>query len=296
MRATLTRSLVLQLMIGVAAVVAILGSDPHAQSQASAGQPGVPAPGNDGWIQLFNGRNLDGWYTFLSKSGQNNDPAGLIRVDNGMIHILGNPVAPGAAEAGYLATNQEFSDYRLRLEYKWGMQRFPPRQEMKRDNGLLFHLVGPDRVWPTCMEFQIQETDVGDAIGVSGTRFTNYQVGNGLAPWPNPPNGVTAAPAPQRSAYKLGDFEIREGWNVVELIARGDRGAYIVNGRIINTVFKLERPDPLPAAPPLGTIQNVQSGADTRMIPLDRGKIAIEIEYAETWIRSIAIRPLNDND
>jgi hypothetical protein len=184
----------------------------------------------------------------------------------------------------------------LRLEFKWGTQRFPPRQEMKRDNGLLFHLVGPDRVWPTCMEFQIQETDVGDAIAVSGARFTNYQVGNGLAPWPNPPNTVTAAPAPQRSAYKLGDFENRDGWNVVELIARGDKGAYIVNGRIINTVFKLERPDPLPAAPPPGTVQNVQSGADTRMIPLDRGKIAIEIEYAETWFRSIAIRPLNDND
>jgi hypothetical protein len=167
---------------------------------------------------------------------------------------------------------------------------------MKRDNGLLFHLVGPDRVWPTCMEFQIQETDVGDAIGVSGARFTNYLVGNGLAPWPNPPNAVTAAPAPQRSAYKLGDFENRDGWNVLELIARGDKAAYIVNGRIINTVFKLERPDPLPPPPPPGTFQNVQSGADTRMSPLNRGKIAIEVEYAETWVRSIAIRPLNDNE
>lgn len=66
--------------------------------------------------------------------------------------------------------------------------------------------------------------------------------------------------------------------------------------RTNSSVFKLERPDPLPAAPPPGTIQNVQSGADTLMIPLDRGKIAIEIEDAETWIRSIAIRPLNDND
>ena len=294
MRATLTRSLLLQVMAAIACVMAILGNNPHAQSQTAAGWPGVSAPGNDGWIQLFNGRNLDGWYTFLSKSGKNNDPAQSIRVDNGMIHILGNPT--GAAEPGYLATNQEFSDYRLRLEYKWGTQRFPPRQEMKRDNGLLFHLVGPDRVWPTCMEFQIQETDVGDAIAVSGARFTNYLVGNGLASWPNPPNAVTAPPAPQRSAYKLGDFENRDGWNVLELIARGDKAAYIVNGRIINTVFKLERPDPLPPPPPPGTFQNAPSGANTRMSPLNRGKIAIEVEYAETWVRSIAIRPLNDNE
>jgi hypothetical protein len=32
------------------------------------------------------------------------------------------------------------------------------------------------------------------------------------------------------------------------------------------------------------------------MSPLNRGKIAIEVEYAETWVRSIAIRPLNDNE
>jgi hypothetical protein len=117
-----------------------------------------------------------------------------------------------------------------------------------------------------------------------------------LASWPNPPNAVTAPPAPQRSAYKLGDFENRDGWNVLELIARGDKAAYIVNGRIINTVFKLERPDPLPPPPPPGTFQNAPSGANTRMSPLNRGKIAIEVEYAETWVRSIAIRPLNDNE
>src|SRR5262245_38916234 len=78
MRATRTRSLVLHLLTGVAALVTILGSDPHAQSQASGGGRGVPASGNDGWIQLFNGRNLDGWYTFFSKSGKNNDPSGLV--------------------------------------------------------------------------------------------------------------------------------------------------------------------------------------------------------------------------
>jgi len=295
MQAPVSRSVLLPIMAAVAGVVAILGNNPHAQGQSAAGQPGVPAPGNNGWIQLFNGRNLDGWYTFLSKSGKNSDPAGLIRVDNGMIHILGN--ATGAAEPGYLATNQEFSDYRLRLEYKWGTQRFPPRQEMKRDNGLLFHVVGPDRVWPTCMEFQIQETDVGDAIGVGGATFTNYLIENGLPLWPNPPNAVAAAArAAQRRAYKLGDFENRDGWNVLELIARGDKAAYIVNGRIINTMFKLERPDPLPSPPPPGTFQNVQPAANTRTSPLDRGKIALEVEYAETWVRSIAIRPLNDND
>lgn len=36
-------------------------------------------------IQLFNGKNLDGWYTFLKKEGRNNDPNKVFTVKNGLI-------------------------------------------------------------------------------------------------------------------------------------------------------------------------------------------------------------------
>ena len=272
-----------------------------AQQQAASG----PAAGS-GWTPLFNGRNLDGWYTFLNRSGKNNDKSGCVRVDNGMLRILGNAVPEENVEAGYLATNVEYSNYRLRLEYKWGATRFSPRLDYKRDNGLLLHLVGPDRVWPTCMEFQIQETDVGDAIPLSGVRYVTADVVNGLSPWPNAPSanptgpGQAAAvpmggPGQKRVTPKRGDFEDRTGWNTVEVIVRGANAAFLVNGRIINSVFAMQRPEP-PMQAPQGATPAPPIPENTKLVPLDRGKIALEIEYAETFFRNIEIRPLHDKD
>ena len=275
-----------------------LVSPARAQGPSTAAASPLPGPASDGWISLFNGRNLDGWYTFLARSGKNNDPTGSVRVDNGMLHILGNPATKEPVEAGYVCTNQEYSNYRLRLEYKWGDTRVPPRTEYKRDNGILFHVVGPDRVWPTCMEFQIQESDVGDAIPVTGVRYLGVNPGAGLPPWPNPPNANAAIPSTQRRVTtRFGNFEKLDDWNVLEMIVREDKAAFIVNGRIVNSVFNLERPDPFPPPPkPGGGPQNAQPAADAKFVRLDRGKIALEVEYAETWFRSIALRPLHEGE
>jgi len=134
-------------------------------------QAPAPAPGADGWIPLFNGRNLDGWYTFLQRSGRGvAEKSGYVSVENGLLHIMGRDVPGETAESGYLSTLAEFENVRIRVEYKWGVKRFAPRLENKRDNGLLYYVVGDDRVWPRCIECQIQETDTGDVFFLGGTR------------------------------------------------------------------------------------------------------------------------------
>ena len=40
-------------------------------------------------IQLFNGKNLDGWYTFLKGKGRDNDPNKVFTVQNGLLTISG---------------------------------------------------------------------------------------------------------------------------------------------------------------------------------------------------------------
>jgi hypothetical protein len=294
-----------QFLTGTGAFVGI-GASSREASRAFAQQSAPPPGASNGWTPLFNGENLDGWYTFLQRSGKNSDPSGSVRVDNGMLHILGNAVPKENAEAGYLATTNEHSNYCLRLEYKWGTTRFAPRLNWKRDNGLLIHVVGPDRVWPTCMEMQIQETDVGDAIPLSGVRYITADVVNGLSPWPNPPKenptGPGQAPAmamggpgQRRVTPKRGDFEDRIGWNSVEVIVRDDRAAFLVNGRIVNSVFAMQRPEP-PMQAPQGGVPAPPIPDNTKLVPLNRGKIALEIEYAETWIRNIEIRPITPAD
>src|SRR4029077_295064 len=71
---------------------------------------------NDGWVSLFNRRDLTGWDTYLNSSGKNKDPKGVFKVEDGMIHIL-------ESDNGYLATNQDFSNVRIHVEYKWGTKR-----------------------------------------------------------------------------------------------------------------------------------------------------------------------------
>ena len=97
-----------------------------------------------------------------------------------MLHILGNEMTGEPMEPGYIATNQEFENVHIRVEYKWGVKRFPPRSESKRDNGILYGLVGEDKVWPRMVECQIEEGDVGDYFLVDGIRGIQARHDNGL--------------------------------------------------------------------------------------------------------------------
>jgi hypothetical protein len=86
----------------------------------------------------FNGKNLDGFDTFLEKKGENNDPDKVFQVHNGILHISG-------AEYGYIITKAEYANYHLRAEFKWGDATHPPRKGGARDSGILFHVVGPNQ-------------------------------------------------------------------------------------------------------------------------------------------------------
>ncbi len=256
----------------------LFGRRPSAQTAPAEPEP----PGADGWVALFNGRNLDGWYTYLQRSGRGvAEQNGHVTVENGLLHILGGQVPADRAESGFLCTRAEFENVRIRVEYKWGVERFAPRLENKRDNGLLYHVVGPDRVFPRCIECQIQETDTGDVFFVDGARGIQGSLpgygGAGVTQL------ITSAPAlasGQPSSSRLlkdGDFEKLDDWNTVEVIAEGDRATQIVNGRIVNRMTNLEQPDPQNAG---------------QFIPLRRGRIAIEIEFAEIWYRRIEVKQL----
>jgi hypothetical protein len=271
-------------------------------AQASDTPPPLPPAGADGWVSLINGRDLTGWYTMLQKSGKGvAEELKMVQMEEQMLHILGEDEASDPVEAGYLATNQEFENVHIRVEYKWGVKRHAPRFTPKRDNGVLYGLVGDDKVWPTCVECQIEEGDVGDFFLVSGVRGIQAQHGNGLfgvginpeTGWPKPGaagtaagpgrqgrGGAAAQPPPEPTTgrfIKDGDFELLDQWNTVEVVWQGDRAEHIVNGRTVNVATSLQQPDPRNPG---------------QYIPLTRGKIAIEIEYAEIWYRRIEVKAL----
>ena len=119
-------------------------------------------------IKLFNGTNLDGWYTFIEKRGKNHDPEKVFAVDYETIHISGK-------EMGYIATHVPYENFKLIVEFKWGDKKHPPRENSKRDSGIIYHVSEstPDKVWPKGIECQIQEGDSGDFWLIDGVTMNS---------------------------------------------------------------------------------------------------------------------------
>jgi hypothetical protein len=214
-------------------------------------------------VVLFDGRDLKNFDTFLKDHGWNNDPEQVFRVENGVIHVSGK-------EFGYIITKQEFLNYYLRAEFKWGEGAYAPREGQARDSGILYHVQGPQKVWPTSIEFQIIEggtgdfwmTDGGALTGIDAVRVTGPpgsalkidRIGKG--PW----NNVTGYRDPS------GEVEKPHGeWNLLELVAQGDHLKQFVNGKPVNEGSKA-----FPSS----------------------GKILFQSEGAEVFFRDIKLYPL----
>ena len=167
---------------------------------------------------LFNGKNLDGWYSFLTTKGKNNDPEKVFTVHDGLLHISGK-------EFGYICTQKVFKNFHLAVEFKWGLMKFPPRDAdtTKRDNGICFYVPVDEKdfVWPKSIECQIQEGDVGDFWMIDSTTIVI--------------DGKRTEPKNYTRAIKKRDAEKPNGeWNLVEVIANNGKITYVVNGVVVN--------------------------------------------------------------
>lgn len=237
------------------------------------------------WTSLFDGKSLAGWDTYLRQpEGTKQPPYGL---NNDPLHVF--TVAEGAIRAsgqlwGGVSTRQDYDNYHLRLDVRWGTKKWYPNDSTRRDAGLLYHATGPYSFaydcWLRSSELQIQEGEFGDFFGV----------GAGSAEFPMQPVTVRgksldqyAFDAPLRRnadavgsgrVYRSGDFERPHGqWNRVELIARGADAVYIVNGYVVNRLFNTYRP----------AIHQQTT----------RGKIQLQSEGAEVYYRQIQLRPID---
>src|SRR5262245_49339352 len=115
----------------------------------------IAGPGaGDGWVSLFNGKDLGGWETSLpAPVGTGRDPRAVFSV----VTVDGAPAIRISGDGlGGLTTLQEYGNYHLEFEFKWGEKRFPPRANEPRDSGLLYHGSGsynPGSGWLESVEF-----------------------------------------------------------------------------------------------------------------------------------------------
>lgn len=229
-------------------------------------------------IKLFNGQNLDGWYTWLRES-KYEDPKKVFTVANGAIRISGE-------EWGGIATKEQYRDYHLIVEWKWGGKTWAPREKRARDSGILIHAVGEDgaygNTWLESIESQIIEGGTGDIILVGGRNKPKLTVevkelakevywqkgGKAMTKDAGRFNWWGRSPAWKDEIDFRGvdDVEKPKGqWNRQEVFADGDKVTCVVNGRVVIH----------------GTNASHRAG-----------KIQLQSEGAEILIRRVEIRPI----
>jgi hypothetical protein len=259
------------------------------------------------WTSLFNGHDLTGWETWLGipdKSatgldlprdregrytaalGLNVDPKHVFTV----VEVDGKPAIRISGEGfGALTGQQEYGDFHLRMEFKWGEKKWPPRENVVRDSGILYYAVGehgasPNKAWMRSLECQVQEHDVGDYWGVAGAIVDvageRRSVGDGKAPLVHFVKGspalVVEGPTPR--AIKAFDNEKPTGsWNTVEVLCLRGTCVHAVNGKV-NLVLTNPR----------------QPTADGGTVPLTKGRLQIQTEGAEVFYRHIEVRPITE--
>jgi hypothetical protein len=165
---------------------------------------------------LFNGKDLDGWYVYLKESVVGRDKEKIFSVRDSMLHISGKTF-------GYICTNDSYKNFHLSLEFKWGTKKHPPRLNAKRDSGILYYFSSssPDKIWPRSIECQVQETDCGDFWLVDSTSLTV--------------KGKFYPPTKNQQVVKYSDQEKPSGeWNKIEVIAKDGKCTHLVNGVIVN--------------------------------------------------------------
>lgn len=235
------------------------------------------------WTSLFNGENLENWDMYLGSSlGADFDELAKEATIEKVFSVVeenGEKIIRISGEInGSLATRESFENYHLRLVFRWGETVYS-----RRNSGLLYHSFGDFGTafgtWMSNIECQLMHQNLGDTYLMMNTYCETEVVKNednnqfyftsgaDKLPFGEQDNG--------RSIKKSKDAEKPLGeWNVVELYCDGNTAVHVVNGDtvMVNTNTGIYEN---------GTIK-----------PLTSGKIQLQSEGGELFIKSIDIRSL----
>lgn len=163
-----------------------------------------------GEITLFNGRDLSGWTACLPKGTEMSD---VWSVRDGVLICKGQP-------AGYIRTEADYENYVLKLEW-----RFNPVTRQAGNSGVLLRVVGPDKVWPRCVEAQLHSGNAGDFWQIDEFPMK-------ADPQRTQGRNVRKTHAAERPVGE---------WNEYEIIVAGDRVTLKVNGETLNEAWEVLR-------------------------------------------------------
>lgn len=113
------------------------------------------------WISLFNGKNLEGWIPKIAKHECGENFANTFRVEDGILKVSYDGYDTFDNQFGHLFYKEPFSNYRLRVEYRFvGEQVEGGAGWAFRNSGIMIHGQKPqsmdiDQSFPVSIEVQL---------------------------------------------------------------------------------------------------------------------------------------------
>jgi hypothetical protein len=181
------------------AVTALLALPPETESET-----------DNGWIKLFNGKDLSGWTVFLDPKKEA-DPSKVFTVQDGILICEGAPF-------GYLITDKLYENYVLKVQWRWGKKV----HGRGRNSGVFVHVAGPNKIWPKAVEAQLMADHAGDFWLVDNFKLKV--------------DAKRQDPKIDRHYYRMKDqVEKAVGeWNQYEITCKGDSIRLVINGQLVN--------------------------------------------------------------
>jgi len=232
------------------------------------------------WIELFDGKTLDGWVPKIRGYPAGENALDTFRVVDGAITVVYDNYDAFDARYGHLFFETPYSHYRLRLEYRFFGEQAPGGEGWAwRNSGVMFHAQAPESMpdgqdFPISIEFQfLGGRGDGEARPTAAmcSPGTEVDIGGGQAP-----DHCMPAAAPTVDG---------DGWVRVELLVEGaDHVVHYVEGAPVIEYGNLR----------FGG--GVVSGHDPAMKPdgepLSGGYIALQSESHPIQFRNIALQLL----
>ncbi len=250
------------------------GNQRTARNSEPAGEE-TPAQ-NQKWIQLFNGKDLEGWIIKICKHPLGENYNNTFRVENGMMVTRYDQYEHFNGEYGHIFYKTPYSHYRLRVEYRIVGEQVPGGADWAiKNSGVMFHAQSPgsmglDQAFPVSIEAQL----------LGGTGEGERPTGNLCTPGTNVVmNGELVTRHCTNSSSPTFDGE---EWVLFELEVHGDSIIHhLVNGDTVLTYSKPQVGGELPERFPLaeGT-------------PLTAGYIALQAESHPFDFRKVELLDL----
>jgi hypothetical protein len=106
---------------------------------ASCGSKGSKSEKEE-WIQLFNGKDLEGWDIKIKGYELNNNFRNIFRVEDGLMQVRFEGFEKFNNEFGHIFYKEPFSHYKLRIEYRFVGEQVPGGPAWAfRNSGVMLH-------------------------------------------------------------------------------------------------------------------------------------------------------------